>query len=121
MKFCELVSAFGRSQPDIIRDVLKSEQWSDKYLRIYESFNDLVEQQERNILDAPVPVELSREIAARFPIAYELNGNVLREATATSISKTSTLTALEVHDRFGGAAIEEIGEYGSVVVSVELA
>lgn len=121
MRFWELVSAFGRTQPDIILDVLKTEQWCDRYLKNYETYSDVVKRQDRNVLDAPVPVELSREIATRFAVTYEINGNILRETTSTTTSNAKKLTALEVHDYFGGATIEEIGEFGSAVVSINQA
>ena len=115
MKFWEVVSGFGRRRPDILEEVFNSERWRKDYLGTYLNFDNLVARQERKILDAPVPIELSREVAARYDMTYELIGNVLRECR--SASNAEVLTALEVHDRFGGAVIEEIQEFGSCYVA----
>ncbi|HET9314071.1 MAG TPA: hypothetical protein VFQ51_00720 [Vicinamibacteria bacterium] len=111
MKLWELVSAF-REHGAIVRDVLAGERWRDPYLGRFDRFDSLVQSQDRGTLDEVLPVELTREVAARIPDRYVYDAErVLRKAT--SDARGEVLTTLEVHDRFGGSLIEEVLEYGS--------
>ena len=119
MKFWELVSAF-REAPEPLREVLTSDRWGEPYGRWYAAFDRLVTEQDRSVLDAIVPLELSREVALRCPLAifYVAALGVLRHVLPDGLDDKGQplleLTALEVHDQYGGAIIEEILEYGSV-------
>ena len=113
MRFWELMSAF-RDWPDLLREVLASEPWRGDYLGLHARYSELVARQDRGVLDAPVPLGLSREAAARCPqrFAYDPVSRQLRLAGpgASGAAGPVELTALEVHDRFGGSVIEEVFE-----------
>jgi hypothetical protein len=116
MRFWELVSAF-RDWPDVLRDVFATEPWRRHYLPLYEQYNELVNRQDRDVLDAPVPLALSREVSARCPqrFIFDPASRVLRCARPGEPSAASrvVMTALQVHDGFGGSVIEEVFEKGS--------
>ena len=61
MKFWEVVSAF-RTHPDLIRKVFERGEWREPYLLWYQKLADLVDRQDRGILDALVPMDLSRAL-----------------------------------------------------------
>jgi hypothetical protein len=116
MRFWELMSAF-RNWPDVLREVLATEPWRRDYLGLHARYNELVARQDRDVLDALVPLGLSREVAARCPqrFAYDPASRQLRCAGPGEPGALSSveMTALEVHDRFGGSVIEEVFEKGS--------
>ncbi len=129
MRFWEVVAAF-RDRREILEAVFSSEKWRNDYLASFLTFDKIVDRQDRQILDAAVPVELSREIAARYPGTYDLYPTLEHSLSQEPVSllkdhtpenafegECNELTALEVHDRFGGYAIEEVAEYGSCYVS----
>jgi hypothetical protein len=95
---------------------LASEPWRGDYLGLHARYNELVGQQDRGVLDAPVPLGLSREVAARCPqrFAYDPASRQLRLAGpgAPGAAGPVEMSALEVHDQFGGSAIEEVFEKG---------
>src|SRR5262249_44721774 len=72
MRFWELVSAF-RDWPDLLREVIAAEPWRRDYFGLHARYDELVERQDRDVLDAPVPLALSRAVAARCPqrFAYD--------------------------------------------------
>jgi hypothetical protein len=122
MKFWEVVSGF-RSCPSIVRSVLSTEQWRESYWQNYVAFESLVNEQRREILDQPVPLELTKQICAQWPDQFVLSlvDFTLRQShvISTSIEQITPMTmlsALDVHERFGPAVIEEIFEYGSANV-----
>ena len=119
MKFWELVSAF-REEPEILSEVLGKEKWRRQYHHLFLNFDSLVQIQDREALDAPVPLELSREIAKLFSgkFYYYPEKNIIRNADVDRIpdEQRIILSALEVHEKFGGSVIEEIFEYGSALV-----
>jgi hypothetical protein len=116
MRFWELVSAF-RNWPDVVHEVLATEPWRRVYLGLLARYNELVDRQDRDVLDAPVPFGLSREVAARCPqrFAYDAASRQLRCAGAGEPGAAGPveMSALEVHERFGGSVIEEVFEKGS--------
>src|SRR5437867_9080664 len=118
MKFWELVSAF---RTDAIGPVLSSPPWAEPYGRWYADFSDLVRRQDRDVLDALVPLELSREVARRSSLrfVYHPGMGISRETWLDGMDgrdQVVEMTALQVHDAFGGAAIEEVLEFGSLSV-----
>jgi Tetratricopeptide repeat len=121
MKFWELLSGF-REEPSALREVVSRPEWREPYLRWLDTHSDLVHRQDREVLDAPVPARLSREVARlsaqRF--AYSPLLGIVRASWpdgGRDPGPLEELTALEVHDRFGGWVIEEVGEYGSMQVT----
>ncbi|MBN1936693.1 MAG: hypothetical protein JW934_18680 [Anaerolineae bacterium] len=121
MKFWELTSAF-RDRPDILVQVFSEPTWH-KYLKWYRELDRLVAAQDRQVLDASIPLELSRQIAALYPVRFYFytEMHLLREATIDRFPDVPhiELTALQVHDRFGGSVIEEVFEKGSIRVNEE--
>jgi hypothetical protein len=72
------------------------------------------------VLDAEVPLELSRAVFSNSKSKFILgHDSTLREGETTGSPKQSgavELTARQVHDRFGPAVLEEVREYGAVDV-----
>lgn len=118
MKFWEVRSAF-REFEDVLVETFSRTEWREPYLRWYLNFKELVNSQNRTILDALVPQALSAAIAVQVPLIFEFDGKTLRR-TRCSINPDQSLellTAIQLHDRFGGAYIEEVLEYGSATVA----
>ena len=120
MKFGEMVSAF-RDQNTVLEKVLRSPKWQSEFWEKYQELEQLVERQDRQVLDAFVPIELSREIAAQcLAMKFHFNPEkgtlhkLVRERD--SDNEYIVMTALEVHDQFGGSIIEEVLEKGSANV-----
>jgi len=65
MKFWEVVSAF-RDDPNLLLDVFSSEKWRVPYFEMYSSLKSWTEKSRPSFLDNEVPLELAREIAARY-------------------------------------------------------
>jgi hypothetical protein len=119
----EVLSGF-RDYPEIVRSVLTSAKWKSEYSEHLEDFQRLVSAQDREVLDRLVPLELTREICKQLPNAYVLSPDSknLREYRpgSTGYAKQAglaKLTALEVHDRYGPAVLEEVQEYGSATIA----
>jgi hypothetical protein len=125
MKFWEVISGFrDGTEAEIVRSVLGSPSWRDRYWEHLLSFDGLVDTQRRDVLDQLVPLGLTREICQRSPAKFVLwpTASNLREYLPRSYggneqAKLPKLTILEVHDRYGPAIIEEIREKGSAYVS----
>lgn len=125
MKFWELTAAF-REYQEALRAVLASPRWTDPYGNWFDSMETIVAMQNREILDRPVPLELSRELCQRCDAVFVLwpDETTLRryQKGATGFSDQVCLrkfSAVEVHERFGPAVIEEISEYSSATVAGE--
>jgi hypothetical protein len=116
MMFWELVSAF-RDFPGVLRKVLSGDRWREPYLAWHDGIKALVAGQDRTALDALVPFELSREVAAGCDLRflYDPAERLLRAVGRGPVPGSGALemSAVEVHDRFGGAVIEEVLERGS--------
>jgi len=117
MKFWEMVSAF-RDQKTILERVLRNPRWQADFWEKYQDFERLVERQDRQTLDAFVPIELSREISAQcHELIFHFNpekGVLLKLVSGKALDdKHIVMTVLAVHDQFGGSIIEEILEKGS--------
>ena len=122
MKFWEAVSAF-RDDKETLDEVFGSDKWRTAYFESYSHFDELVRKQDRTVLDALLPLELTHEIAARYhkaKFSFSPRDRILRAASAERVTGDNLLemTALEVHDQFGGSVIEEVSEYGSAHVAV---
>ncbi len=122
MKLWETVSAF-RDFGSVLQDVFGSERWRASYGASYARFDELVRAQDRSLLDAELPIELTREIAARCPhLQFRLteDGWLRRHlSNARFRDGGEALSAIEVHDRFGGSLIEEVLERGSTRIQKE--
>src|SRR5262245_56547092 len=125
MKLWEAVSAFREFQ-SALTDVFGSERWRAPYGGTFSRLDELVRTQDRAALDSPLPIELTRELARRcdgFRFHFSPDTGWLRRATPGLAAEASviTLTALEVHDRFGGSVIEEVREHGSARIAIRAA
>ena len=121
MKFWEAISAF-RDEPDILAKVFGCDRWRSEYHELFSHFSEFVHEQQRDVMDTLLPLELTREIAEnchKKRFWYDPMQQELRAADEGFLipGRYIEMTALEVHDRFGGSMIEEVCEYGSVQVN----
>ena len=124
MKFWELISAF-REYPEILEIVLSKNKWRDDFYENYSQIDKHIQEQNRSILDKEVPLELTKEICEKCPIEFIINftNSTLRVYNPSLVNKDDIITIIscnKVHDLFGPAVIEEIGEYGSVKINLLL-
>ncbi len=113
MKFWQLVSGF-REEREMLDAVFADGDWG-KFNHWYTEFDSLVDQQSRTVLDTVIPGSLARTVASRSTQTFSLTSDgTLR--LARSDSDGETLAAIDVLERFGGAVIEDVREYGSVRV-----
>jgi hypothetical protein len=124
MKFWETMSAF-RGDEKALREIFENERWWTPYFQMYSNFNALLEKQRRDVLDILLPIELTREIAARYnkEIFHFYPEKLLLRCAGVNDPPDKDcieMTALEVHDRFGGSFIEEVFEYGSAHIPSDL-
>ena len=112
MKFWELISAF-REEPDIVVQVLKQNKWK-KYLEQYQRFEEIVQKQQRDILDEQLPFDLCYEVADKsnteYWLAFEAKPQVLYNYRPR-IEDLERLLPSEILARFGGDKIEKAHEY----------
>src|SRR5436190_11756234 len=112
MKFWELTSAF-REEPDIIVQVLKQEKWKN-YFEQYKRFEEIVQKQQRDILDEELPFDLCFEVADKsnreYWLAFEAKPQVLYNYQP-DIEHLEQLLPSEILVRFGGDKIEKAHEY----------
>jgi hypothetical protein len=121
MKLWEAVSAF-REFPHVLAEVFASDTWRARYQERFSRFDELVHVQDRSALDYYLPLELTRDIARRcqgLTFSYSPESGRLHRRTPDPAEDPNaiTLSALDVHDRFGGSIIEEVLEYGSAKVT----
>ena len=112
MKLWEFHSAFRWSDTSL-EDLLHSDKWRVPFGDYFDRLDELVNSQDREVLDSPVPVELSRAAAAlcsdlEFTISD--TGNVRRHEGNDKL--VTTFSAVYIHDHFGGAIIEDVLEKG---------
>jgi hypothetical protein len=100
-----------------VQQVFSGERWQRDYLALYEKYPHL----DGSDMNSLVPVELSREIAARCPLRFAFfpTSGYLVEALPPFYCPGGhyvTMTAVEVHDRFGGSVLEEVLVKGCAVM-----
>lgn len=120
MKFWETLSAF-REFPTALAEVFGSDRWGATYGDSFSRYAELVRIQDRAALDSHLPIELTREIAQRcdgLMFCFSTETGSLRRTTRELPAEAGViiLTALDVHDRFGGSIIEQVLEYGSATI-----
>lgn len=111
MKFWELTSAF-REEPNILRTVLMQDKWT-KYYDHYKRLDDIIQKQERNILDEELPFDLCYEVADKSNQEYWLSFNELPQVLYNyrpDIEDLERLRPSEILIRFGGDKIEDAHE-----------
>jgi len=80
----------------------------------FENFGQLVTEGKRDILDSFVPIQLSQAIVRlcddlRFTISDTGNIRLAQKGN----DQEHTISAVNIHDHFGGAVIEDVLEKGS--------
>ena len=122
MQLWEVISSF-RDDPEGLATVMGSTRWRDPYLSYLHQFDELVTTSRRDVLDSTVPFELSRELAARCKrlFYYSPETGNLRGDHHSYSPRDIQMTALEIHDRFGGSVIEEVAEKGSARTATNVA
>ncbi len=113
MKFWQLISAF-RSEPAVLKAVLADPDWAE-FGDWYARFESIVADQDRITLDTPVPDALARAVASRSSQTFQLTSDGTL-CIACGDSDAEKLSAVDVLERFGGAVIEDVHEYGSVQI-----
>ena len=113
MKLWEF-EAVSRWSSVSIDSLVHSKEWNEPFGRYLDDFEALANVQDRDILDMPVPIELSRaacELYSDLVFAVDSLGNV--RLLTHSCSEPPGLSATFIHDEFGGAVIEDVLEKGS--------
>lgn len=114
MKFWQLESICRWHGGSVLADELSSPRWRE-FEAIYQNYTQLVETQNREKLDRPVPSELASAVFSKLSFRFVLNKENLRLAPD---GEESGIPAIDVLRRFGGKAVEEVLEKGSIKVSV---
>lgn len=110
MSFWQLVSIF-RDDPFSLERLFQTTKWN-MYFDWFKNFARHVNQQDRQILDTVLPSELVNEAMQCCCLQFLVRDGFLyrwREKTAVQ----GVLSATDVYNRYGGAAIEEVLEFGS--------
>ena len=112
MKFWELASIL-REEHDLIRKAAASRpEWN--YIAFWlNDLQQLCDRQDREELDALVPVPLVRAALRRSKVKFYLSWRRVLRSRRHSFFDTK-LSALRAFERFGGSAMEEALEHGSV-------
>ena len=113
MKFWQIVSSF---EPEIVKSVLEKPEWT-KFKNYYDNYNQLVNEQNRKILDEIIPIKLTKELCSNSNLKFYLDNRDeqlnLRINKLDKNEKYQQLNSLEVFEKFGGEFIEESIEKGS--------
>ncbi len=113
MKFWEFNAAFRWSAISL-DTLLHSKEWMSPFGEYIDRYHELVQAQDRNVLDMPVPFELSHAAAVLCDdliFTIDNRGNI-RQQQPSDVSGTE-ISAAYIHDHFGGAIIEDVLEKGS--------
>ncbi len=113
MKVWQLFS-LARGQDDLIERTASEKAAWRPYLEIAQTFGTRVAQQRGDILDTVVDKEFAQAVTRQLSRKLYLSGNQLCSRRRGLLDRT--LTIHEAVQRFGGDAVEDAFEYGSVVV-----
>lgn len=117
MKFWQLISAF-RGEPDFVVQVLRQDKWK-RYFDQHKLFEEIVQKQQRHILDEELPFDLWYEVAVKsrreYWLTFEANPQVLYNFRP-DIEDLERLLLCEILVRFGGDKIEEANEHSYTIV-----
>ncbi|MCM5530249.1 hypothetical protein [Parasegetibacter sp. NRK P23] len=111
MKFWELTSSF-REERDILWQVLMQDKW-EKYCDHFKRWDDIIQNQERHILDEVLPFDLCYEVAVKSKKEYWLSFNESPQIIYNfrpDIEYLERLLPSEILIRFGGEKIEDARE-----------
>jgi hypothetical protein len=113
MRFWELISIM-RTDTEALQSLLRDERWVE-HRQWYSDIRRLVCEQDRKILDSVVPEELARSAMAVSSHRFQLRNGYLYPYQVGD-APVAYVSALDIYLLFGGAAIEEALEKGSVKV-----
>ncbi len=109
MKFWELTSAF-RTETDNLRTIFSKECWT-KYRIQFDNLNQIIERQDRQILDEEIPFQLAREVcelsSLKFYLSYTDIPHQLTSWKPNTQKPIEEIFSLDILLRFGGFYIEE--------------
>lgn len=109
MKFWELTSAF-RSETDNLKSVLSKDSWV-KFKSQYDNLNEIIQKQDRQILDESIPFQLAKEVCElsklKFYLYYKNIPYRLTNWKQGTDEPFEEVSALDILLRFGGTYIEE--------------
>jgi hypothetical protein len=109
MKFWELISVC-RDEPELLERLADSPDWAE-YVDWWRNERVLIVNQDRDKLDHQLPDDLCRHVLTGSNVRYRiLQGHVRWAANDT---EEQTYRAIEIYDRYGGSALEEVKEFGS--------
>jgi hypothetical protein len=112
MKFWELTSAF-RSETNSLVYILSKPEW-EKYKTYYDNIENIVQQQDRSILDEEIPFHLAKEVCEisqqKFFLYYKRKPHLLISYEITLNEPFEEVSAFDILLRFGGSFIEETNE-----------
>lgn len=115
MKLWQLFS-IAREQPDVIEEAARRKPSWKRYLDASKSFDDLVREQRRDILDSAVDEEFTQQVTSTLRRKLYLSGQQLCSRRRGMLDRE--LRVDEAVRRFGGEAVEDAFEYGSVDVNL---
>ncbi|WP_276501403.1 hypothetical protein [Terrimonas pollutisoli] len=109
MKFWELTSAF-RSETDNLKSVLLKDSWT-KFKSHYDNLNEIIQRQDRQILDEEIPFQLAKEVRElsklKFYLYYKNTPYRLTTWKQGTDEPFEEISSLDILLRFGGSYIEE--------------
>lgn len=109
MKFWELISAF-RSEKENLNSVLDKPEWKE-YKVQFQNIDEIVNQQNRKVLDKEIPFQLSKEVCEKselkFYLYYEKKPQMITSWKKGNDEKFEIVTPLDILLRYGGRFIEE--------------
>jgi len=113
MKFWEMISILRNEQKEL-ETILNDPIWS-RYLRWYQKLSLHIQNQNRTILDAEVPIELCQKALSLSKHSFYLHKGYLYRSSETisTDSSRNVLSAFDVYSRFGASCIEEVLEKDS--------
>lgn len=113
MKLWTLFSIF-RAEPSVLEQLLQDSRWLP-FLCLFRNFKQSVDSQDRMVLDADVPTDLAESAMIRCTYRFRVQSGQLCLCVDDGIN---ALSSADVFHRYGGAAIEEVLEYGSFRIPV---
>lgn len=113
MKLWQLFS-ISREQPEVIEEAAGSDPDWHRYLKLFRSHGDDVDQQRRHILDAAVEDGFAEAVTSKLKRKLYLSGQYLRSRRQGLLDRE--LSIHEAVRRFGGEVVEDAFEYGLVKV-----
>ena len=109
MKFWELISAF-RSEKENLSLILDKPEWKE-YKENFQILDEIINQQNRKILDKEIPFQLSKEVCEKsvlkFYLYYERKPQMITSWKKGVDEKFEIVTPLDILLRYGGKFIEE--------------